>query len=329
MISAGGTGHQLLAAWRSPEARARRRWRRSGCRPAPGRSPRRRSRSASPRARRGRAWPPCARPARGAAGPRGWCAGGRGPPRAPSPRPRRAMPTRCWREVNMSLASPSGTDAASATAPTMAVCLGVERAAATSGPAASSSTSTACVLSESIQHRDHGNHQQCGHEGAPRVQRRPPRKERVQPAPSLLRRQWRGGGLGKGARRGGQGACGQSVPAHPRRDQHLRGRPLGGGSGPGRSGASGRDPGGRRRGRGRGAHARSRRPLRVRGFVRRPGPHARGGGGGGPLPALATPGHSADSVCLLMGRVCFTGDTVLGTGSVFISPGRGVAGAPT
>jgi glyoxylase-like metal-dependent hydrolase (beta-lactamase superfamily II) len=43
----------------------------------------------------------------------------------------------------------------------------------------------------------------------------------------------------------------------------------------------------------------------------------------GPFTALATPGHSADSVCLLMGRVCFTGDTVLGKGSVFIAPGEG------
>jgi glyoxylase-like metal-dependent hydrolase (beta-lactamase superfamily II) len=43
----------------------------------------------------------------------------------------------------------------------------------------------------------------------------------------------------------------------------------------------------------------------------------------GPLEALATPGHSADSVCLVAGRVCFTGDTVLGEGSVFISPGEG------
>ncbi|MEA2332517.1 MAG: hypothetical protein QOH58_2655 [Thermoleophilaceae bacterium] len=43
----------------------------------------------------------------------------------------------------------------------------------------------------------------------------------------------------------------------------------------------------------------------------------------GPFRALATPGHSKDSVCLLLGRVCFTGDTVLGTGSVFIAPGEG------
>jgi glyoxylase-like metal-dependent hydrolase (beta-lactamase superfamily II) len=43
----------------------------------------------------------------------------------------------------------------------------------------------------------------------------------------------------------------------------------------------------------------------------------------GPFRAVGTPGHSPDSVCLLMGRVCFTGDTVLGTGSVFIAPGEG------
>jgi glyoxylase-like metal-dependent hydrolase (beta-lactamase superfamily II) len=43
----------------------------------------------------------------------------------------------------------------------------------------------------------------------------------------------------------------------------------------------------------------------------------------GPFLALATPGHSADSVCLVAGRACFTGDTVLGSGSVFIAPGEG------
>jgi glyoxylase-like metal-dependent hydrolase (beta-lactamase superfamily II) len=43
----------------------------------------------------------------------------------------------------------------------------------------------------------------------------------------------------------------------------------------------------------------------------------------GPFTALGTPGHSADSVCLLLGRICFTGDTVLGEGSVFIAPGEG------
>jgi glyoxylase-like metal-dependent hydrolase (beta-lactamase superfamily II) len=43
----------------------------------------------------------------------------------------------------------------------------------------------------------------------------------------------------------------------------------------------------------------------------------------GPFRALATPGHSPDHVCLLLGRVCFTGDTVLGEGSVLIAPGDG------
>jgi glyoxylase-like metal-dependent hydrolase (beta-lactamase superfamily II) len=43
----------------------------------------------------------------------------------------------------------------------------------------------------------------------------------------------------------------------------------------------------------------------------------------GPFRALATPGHSPDSVCLLAGPLCFTGDTVLGRGSVFIAPGEG------
>jgi glyoxylase-like metal-dependent hydrolase (beta-lactamase superfamily II) len=43
----------------------------------------------------------------------------------------------------------------------------------------------------------------------------------------------------------------------------------------------------------------------------------------GPFVAVSTPGHSADSVCLLLGPACFTGDTVLGSGSVFIAPGEG------
>jgi glyoxylase-like metal-dependent hydrolase (beta-lactamase superfamily II) len=43
----------------------------------------------------------------------------------------------------------------------------------------------------------------------------------------------------------------------------------------------------------------------------------------GPLRAVATPGHSPDSVCLIAGGLCFTGDTVLGEGSVFISPDEG------
>ena len=47
----------------------------------------------------------------------------------------------------------------------------------------------------------------------------------------------------------------------------------------------------------------------------------------GPFAAIATPGHSPDSVCLLLGAICFTGDTVLGRGSVFIAPGEGSLGA--
>ncbi len=43
----------------------------------------------------------------------------------------------------------------------------------------------------------------------------------------------------------------------------------------------------------------------------------------GPFEGIATPGHSPDHVCLVTGRICFTGDTVLGEGSVFISPGEG------
>jgi glyoxylase-like metal-dependent hydrolase (beta-lactamase superfamily II) len=43
----------------------------------------------------------------------------------------------------------------------------------------------------------------------------------------------------------------------------------------------------------------------------------------GPFEAIATPGHAPDHVALLAGRLLFTGDTVLGTGSVFIAPGEG------
>ena len=47
----------------------------------------------------------------------------------------------------------------------------------------------------------------------------------------------------------------------------------------------------------------------------------------GPFEVVATPGHSPDSVCLLAAGVCFTGDTVLGAGSVFIAPGEGALAA--
>ena len=47
----------------------------------------------------------------------------------------------------------------------------------------------------------------------------------------------------------------------------------------------------------------------------------------GPFRVVHTPGHAPDHVCLILGDVCFTGDTVLGTGSVFIQPGEGSLGA--
>jgi glyoxylase-like metal-dependent hydrolase (beta-lactamase superfamily II) len=43
----------------------------------------------------------------------------------------------------------------------------------------------------------------------------------------------------------------------------------------------------------------------------------------GPFQAIATPGHSDDHVALLFGRVAFTGDTVLGAGSVFVGSSGG------
>jgi glyoxylase-like metal-dependent hydrolase (beta-lactamase superfamily II) len=43
----------------------------------------------------------------------------------------------------------------------------------------------------------------------------------------------------------------------------------------------------------------------------------------GPLEAVATPGHAADHFALVAHGACFTGDAVLGEGSVFISPYSG------
>jgi glyoxylase-like metal-dependent hydrolase (beta-lactamase superfamily II) len=43
----------------------------------------------------------------------------------------------------------------------------------------------------------------------------------------------------------------------------------------------------------------------------------------GPFEALRTPGHAPDHVALLAGEVAFTGDAVLGEGSVFIAPDPG------
>jgi glyoxylase-like metal-dependent hydrolase (beta-lactamase superfamily II) len=47
------------------------------------------------------------------------------------------------------------------------------------------------------------------------------------------------------------------------------------------------------------------------------------GGRVGPFEALATPGHAPDHFALIADGACFTGDAVLGEGSVFISPYRG------
>ena len=43
----------------------------------------------------------------------------------------------------------------------------------------------------------------------------------------------------------------------------------------------------------------------------------------GPLQAVATPGHAPDHFALIAAGACFSGDAVLGDGSVFISPYRG------
>jgi glyoxylase-like metal-dependent hydrolase (beta-lactamase superfamily II) len=43
----------------------------------------------------------------------------------------------------------------------------------------------------------------------------------------------------------------------------------------------------------------------------------------GPLEVIALPGHAPDHVCFAFGAACFTGDAVLGEGSVFIAPGHG------
>jgi glyoxylase-like metal-dependent hydrolase (beta-lactamase superfamily II) len=43
----------------------------------------------------------------------------------------------------------------------------------------------------------------------------------------------------------------------------------------------------------------------------------------GPLEAVATPGHAPDHHAFIAGRACFTGDAVLGQGSVFIAPDPG------
>jgi glyoxylase-like metal-dependent hydrolase (beta-lactamase superfamily II) len=47
------------------------------------------------------------------------------------------------------------------------------------------------------------------------------------------------------------------------------------------------------------------------------------GDGFGPLEAVRTPGHAPDHLAFVAGEACFTGDAVLGEGSVFIAPYAG------
>ena len=53
----------------------------------------------------------------------------------------------------------------------------------------------------------------------------------------------------------------------------------------------------------------------------------RGGERVGPFESIATPGHAPDHVSLRWRGVLFAGDTVLGTGSVFVAPGGGAMAA--
>lgn len=47
------------------------------------------------------------------------------------------------------------------------------------------------------------------------------------------------------------------------------------------------------------------------------------GGRAGPFEALATPGHAPDHLTWVLGEIAFTGDAVLGEGSVFVAPDPG------
>ncbi len=81
-----------------------------------------------------------------------------------------------------------------------------------------------------------------------------------------------------------------------------------------------------------GDHAEGVRALRER--LPAPVAAARGGvdvllGDGerfGPLRAIATPGHATDHLAFVRDGACFTGDAVLGEGSVFIAPEPGALG---
>ena len=55
--------------------------------------------------------------------------------------------------------------------------------------------------------------------------------------------------------------------------------------------------------------------------------HPGAGDRAGPFQVVPSPGHSRDSVCLIHERICFSGDTVLGEGSVFVpADGGGLSG---
>ncbi len=43
----------------------------------------------------------------------------------------------------------------------------------------------------------------------------------------------------------------------------------------------------------------------------------------GPFDVVPTPGHAEDHVCFVLGRICFTGDLILGAGSTFVPPDGG------
>ncbi|MGI8559022.1 MAG: MBL fold metallo-hydrolase [Solirubrobacteraceae bacterium] len=76
-------------------------------------------------------------------------------------------------------------------------------------------------------------------------------------------------------------------------------------------------------------HAEAVRPLRRR--IEAPLAAARGqvdvlltdGEAIGPFTVVASPGHAPDHIALVTGGMCFSGDAVLGEGSVFIAPAPG------
>jgi glyoxylase-like metal-dependent hydrolase (beta-lactamase superfamily II) len=76
-------------------------------------------------------------------------------------------------------------------------------------------------------------------------------------------------------------------------------------------------------------HAEGVRPLRERLGDPPVGrmPPLRDGDTFGPFTALHVPGHAADHLVFVADRAGFTGDAVLGAGSVFIAPGGGGLGA--